>query len=156
ASFVGGSGFVPTGFATTGLVGALAWRGFLFLLLWHGWRVFLMTSRSALFWRASAMMTFLSPVYLWVVAVSYTPSVPTMILTAIVTGSFFVTYQALMPTRRFSLPFSNDRIKGLVSMAVLILLIIGTIASLQVVVRHYSATYEYTKVLNMVEGIDQQ
>src|SRR5690606_35342602 len=29
ASFVGGSGFVPTGFATTGLAGALAWLGFL-------------------------------------------------------------------------------------------------------------------------------
>src|SRR5690606_9207967 len=63
ASFVGGSGFVPTGFATTGLVGALAWLGFLFLLLWHGWRVFLMTSKSDLFWRASAMITFLSSVY---------------------------------------------------------------------------------------------
>lgn len=155
-SFAGGSGFVPTGFATVGWLGSAAWIAFLGLWLWQGVRVLFRPSSADPFWHMVGALSFLASVYLWIVAVIYTPSVPTLILLAVTTGTFLAVGSELVPPRRFSLPFLNQRLTQLLLIGIAIVVLCGTIAALRLMVWQYSAVYAYTKTWNMGDVDDRQ
>lgn len=144
-SFDSGSGFIPTSFITTGLLGVVAWTAFLLLLLWHGFQLLSRISQTDRFWRFIGTSSFVAAVYLWGMTLVYTPSSGVLILAAAATGIFFAAYQVLVPQREMTFSVLANRAFGIVLVGVVVLVILGAVGSLYATGKHYSALYAFNK-----------
>jgi tetratricopeptide (TPR) repeat protein len=126
--FTSGVGFVPTFFVTTGILGTLGWLAFLSVFLFIGFRAIL----SAIGDKVSRYLvasSFLASLFLWIINVFYTPSLSIVALTFFFTGLFVASLCQSGIIKQKTLSFIEDPKAGFVSVLVLILLLIGTIAS---------------------------
>lgn len=147
-SFVGGSGFVPTGMTTTGLLGVLAWIVFLSVFFLQGILFLYRQPVFDKFWYFSGVLSFVLSLYLWIVAILYTPSVPTMLLTAFTTGIFLAIFGTFMPVRKFTIPLSDNLFKKTIVIFVAVLMLFGVILLLREAMGHYVVMYQYNKIIN--------
>lgn len=152
-SFAGGSGFVPTMMTTTGLSGVLAWIVFLCVFMLQGVLFLYRQPTSDKFWHLAGVLSFVSSLYLWVIAILYTPSVPTMLLTAFATGIFLAIFGTFMPVRKFTLSLSDNLFKKAIAVLVAVAMLYGIVFLLREAVEHYSVVYQYNKIINM-ENVD--
>lgn len=104
-----GVGLIPTFIVTTGLFGLLAWLLFFIFYIRQGIKV-LTTDASDSFTKYILLSSFISSLFLWILAIFYIPSGVTLMLTFIMTGVFIaalaldhridvVTHDSLKSTR---------------------------------------------------------
>lgn len=145
STFDAGSGFIPTAFITTGIVGAALWLVFFALLLAHGFRMLVRTTHTDRFWNFIGTSSFVASVYLWGMAVIYTPPAAVLILAAVTTGIFLTSYSTLVPRQAMTLSVAGNRVFGIALVGMTVLIIFGSVGTLYVTGQHYSALYSFNK-----------
>ncbi|PCI30409.1 hypothetical protein COB55_00375 [Candidatus Wolfebacteria bacterium] len=156
--FVMGNGFFPTVFATTGLVGIIAWSVFLLLFIIAGIRGVL-TKTSDTFSYYVRISSFIGALYLWIFAVRYNPSVVMISLTMILTGLFVASLAQDGLIKKYELTFSDKPKVGFFAISGLLgLLIVVIIIGYNVTQKYVSnvffqkAVYSVNTLSDLVEG----
>jgi len=121
-----GIGIIPTFFATTGILGILAWVFFFVMFVWVGLRA-IFYSLSDLFSRFLITSSFMIALFLWIMAVLYVPSPVIFALTFFFTGLFAASLrrEGLLKTKVLSL-VDHPKL-SFVAVLLLVALIIGNI-----------------------------
>ena len=122
--FSSGVGTVPTTFVTLGGVGILAWVIFFVLFLFEGFRAIRKLHGDA-FAHYLAISSFVSALFLWLVAIFYTPSHVVYALAFIFTGIFVTNLVLEKVVGEYHFAFSSHPAKSFVGSLVTIVLIIG-------------------------------
>ncbi len=136
-----GIGWLPTFIVTSGVLGLLAWLGFLILFVFVGLKsIFFKDSDS--FYRYLAISSFLTSLYLWVMSILYVPSIAIITLTFFFTGLFFaVAYeQGIIKSKTLSF-FSHPRLSFLSVLVLIVLLISSITFGYMIFQKAYSSVY---------------
>lgn len=118
--FSEGSGFIPSAPVTVGILGFLAWVGFLVLLARSGIQS-LFSKNKDHFSNYLTTSFFLVSVYLWVAAIVYVPSVTTFILTFFFTGLFLASLFREKVIQEKEFVFDDSKSKSFVYIMLLII-----------------------------------
>lgn len=153
-NFETGSGFIPTSFVTTGILGGVMWLLFFALLLYHGFVMFIRRANNDRFWNFIGASSFIGTVYLWGMSFIYTPTAAILLLAAACTGVFITAYSVLVPQKQFTLSVAANRALGFVFVGAVVLVIFGSVATLYAVGQHYGALYSFNKVFATVTEDD--
>lgn len=158
ADFASGIGYIPTSFATTGAVGALAWILFIGLFLYAGFRALVMRVNADPLSSYLSLSSYLGALFLWIFAVIYTPSHSILFFAFLLTGVFIASI------RRQPGGFSEKEISfvenprlGFISVLFLTLLFLGSIASIFAIGERYASAMYFQKgvvALNVDGDID--
>lgn len=146
-SFVAGSGYVPTLFTTTGIAGGLAFLVFLGSFLYVGYRMLVTSVNGEAFWYFVATGSFTAASYVWLMTILYVPGTAVMVLGAFFTGLSLVAYAQLMPQTLRVMNFTQNRPRAFVLIALVMVLISASIASMFVMSKQYVAQVVYAQAV---------
>ncbi len=147
SNFTAGSGYIPTLFVTTGVVGGLLFVVFLVLFIVAGYRM-LVTARSAdPFWYFVATAAFTVSVYVWGMAFLYVPGTTMLLLGAFFVGLALAAYGQLVPAAVLTHSFTDNRARAFVLIALVMVVITAIIAALFVVSKQFVAHAVYAGAL---------
>lgn len=135
--FSSGIGFVPTSFATIGIVGAVAWTAFLALLVVFGFRTLIRRAPEDAFVRYVAILSFVASLYLFTIAVFGSPNSVTLALAFIFTGIFISTTRFANGNRQWGIIFSRSPRIGFVIVFSLTILLLASVVGAYTLVGHY-------------------
>ena len=139
-----GIGLIPTYLVTTGLLGVISWVLFLGGFLYVGFRAILSVIGDKVS-RYLVTSSFLVSLFLWIINIFYIPSLSVVTLTFFFTGLFIASLYQGGAVKAKVISFIEDPRKGFVSVLVLILLLIGTIAVGYSFVEKFSASTYFQK-----------
>lgn len=139
-----GVGLIPTFLVTTGLLGAISWALFLGFFLYVGFRAILSVIGDKVS-RYLVTSSFLVSLFLWIINVFYIPSFAIVTLSFFFTGLFIASLYQSGAVKAKVISFIEDPRKGFVSVLVLILLLIGTIAVGYSFVEKFSASMYFQR-----------
>lgn len=125
--FDAGVGLVPTFAITTGILGTLAWLVFFGLFLYRGFTVVLAPGLGRVP-HYVLLSSFLGALYLWIIAIFYVPNVTIFSLAFLFTGAFIAAMITTGMVKDYDLSFLHDPRTGFISVLVLVMFIIGTVA----------------------------
>ncbi|MDP1722891.1 MAG: tetratricopeptide repeat protein [Candidatus Gottesmanbacteria bacterium] len=140
--FSSGIGFIPTSLVTTGLIGALAWIGFVALLIVLGLRMLILRAPRDPFVRSVAMFSFLASLYLFAIAIFDLPSALVIVLAFAFAGLFASTMRFGAVGAQSGIIFSRSPRLGFVIVFSLTILLLGSVVAAYSLVGHYIATSE--------------
>jgi tetratricopeptide (TPR) repeat protein len=151
-TFTAGSGFVPTLWVTTGVVGAVVLLSFLISLAGVGYRALLVPRTADPFWYFVATIALVAVGYLWMVAVLYVPGVTLLILTAFFSGLLLAAYGQLVPgaVKIFSATDQQARVFIMIFGVVAVILV--TVGFLFVVYKQFAAQVIYASALGQIQS----
>ncbi len=158
--FTAGSGLVPTLFATSGLAGGTLFVLFLLSFLYIGYRtlfsVKLEDSRYLV-----GIVTFVSAVYLWFMAIMYVPGASVMLLTALMTGLTLAIYSTTGLGKTIHINVINNRKQGLILIILVLAIIIAVSSAIFGLSKQYLAQVNYADTVRAsvtsvnIQEIDQ-
>lgn len=143
--FVSGIGFIPTSFITTGIVGILAWLGFIGLFLFIGIRFLLFRAPEDPFARFVSMGAFVGTVYVLTLAVFSVPGPVVLLVGFLLAGLFASSLRYGGSRHEWGIIFSRNPRVGFVIVFGLTLLLLGAVITSYVVVERYLADVSYQK-----------
>ncbi|MHB1163219.1 MAG: tetratricopeptide repeat protein [Minisyncoccota bacterium] len=138
--FTSGIGFIPTSFVTTGIVGVLAWLGFLGLLIVLGLRMLIMRTPQDPFIRYVSIASFVGSLYLFAIALFDLPSAVILALAFVFAGLFISTMRFAADGRQWGVRFSRSPRLGFVIVFSLTILLLSSVVAAYALVEHYIAT----------------
>ena len=142
--FTSGIGFIPTSFVTTGILGAIAWIGFLALLIVFGLRTLIQRAPKDAFIRYVAILSFVGSLYLFTIAVFGLPNAVILALAFVFAGLFISTMRFAEGSGQWGILFSRSPRLGFVIVFSLTILLLGSVVAAYTLVGHYVATTELT------------
>ena len=150
--FQSGIGLLPSLAATSGALGVLAWLSFLFFILYYGFKSVGHSDRGIT--KSLLFGSFLGSVYLWTFNIIYSTSNFLFALSFFITGIFFAMLirSGILEMKSFS--FVDKTSVGFVSSLLIVLMLIGSVATFYLFFQKYWAAYSYSKgvaVIN-IEG----
>lgn len=145
--FESGYSYLTTSFINTGILGTAVWGIFLLTLLFYGWRILRALGKADRFWRFIALTSLVSVIYLWGMNAVYAPNRTILILTAIMTGVFFLAYSTLVPGRSYTLAFDRSRTSGLLMVGLVAMVFAGAIGGAYFVSKLYQSVYVYNRAV---------
>lgn len=156
ARFQSGIGLLPSFVATTGLLGTLTWLFFLFFILYYGFKSVGYSENNVT--RSLLFGSFLGSVYLWIFAVIYPINNLLFVLSFATTGIFFamLARSGIIEMKKFS--FVDKTSVGFVSSLLIVLLLIGSVATFYLFFQKYWAAYSYDRGIaaaNVTGDLDQ-
>lgn len=152
--FAAGSGFVATLFVTLGLLGGLALVGFHLLYLWYGIRMLIKPALVSSFWYFVGVVSFSGAVFLWAMTYVYVPGATVLFMAAFLTGISFVARGGLYPDTVKTVPLVINQKRGFALMAVVLLLITGSVFTVYTVGAQYYAQTSFNKAQASAESVD--
>ena len=141
-TFQSGSGLLPTFIATTGSIGILAWLVFFILLLVIGVRSVFSNIKHGANWELVAF--FVLSLYLFVSSFFYSVGIVIFLLALVFTGIFV----GLSSQGTVSMSFLNDHRKSFLSILVLIVLVIASVAVAFKYIERFTSIEYFSKALN--------
>ena len=153
-NFSSGSSYITTSIVNTGLLGLVAWLGFLLIILYSGLRLLFRAQINDRFWYFIGVSSFVATLYLWGMHALYVSSAAVLLLTVICTGIFLTTYTTIMPRHSLQLSIASNRNIGFVLVAGVMLVLIGAVGSLYYTSQHYTATHSFAKTISTIEPGD--
>lgn len=155
--FASGIGFVPTSFATTGLLGGIAWVAFFIFLLFAGFKALTTSLIEDKFAYYLTLSSFLGSLYLWIFSVIYIPSHTLLFFAFLMTGLFLASLRLQSSkSKMFSekeISFANNPRIGFISVLVLVILIIVSVVALYMVgTRYISSIYFQRSIVLLNTG----
>lgn len=153
--FNAGSGFVPTLFVNTGILGGVLLVAFHLLFLYVGYRMLLRTKQPDSYWYYFGAVSFTTAVFVWVMSYVYVPGAAILLLGALFTGGTFVAAGSLLPALPRTVPLAVNQRRGFLLMAAIILLITATVATLFSVGTQYHAAAQFTKAQAAANSLEQ-
>lgn len=140
--FSSGIGFIPTSFVTTGILGALAWIGFLLLLIVLGLRMLIQRAPQNAFIRYVAILSFIASLYLFTLAIFGVPNTVILALAFVFAGLFISTSRFAAEGQQWGIIFSRSPRIGFVVVFSLTILLLASVVAAYSLVGHYIATTE--------------
>jgi len=150
-SFQAGYGFIPTVFITQGLLGGLLWIVFFATLLFVGMRTFWQNVHADTLWYFIALASFVASVYLWGMSFLYVPGPVLFLLAALCTGLFFAARKIIMPQGVRTCQLMGNQRTAFMTVAVTVLIVVGSVGSLYFMGRHFTASYIYVSAANALD-----
>lgn len=150
--FESGYSYLLTSFINTGAVGTAAWIIFFLVLLFSGFRMLRFLDRADRFWKFIALTSLVSVFYLWGMHAVYIPGRSILILSAVMTGVFFLAYAAIVPGRSYSLSADAGRKSSILLVALVVVFFAGSVSSAYFVSRLSQSVYIYNKVVASTLG----
>lgn len=141
--FTAGSGYIPTWFVTTGIIGVLAWFIFLATFLYSGFTMLMRGQTSDRFWYYIGSVSYLVGAFLWGMSIIYVPGPVVLILAAVATGVMLVAHRALLPKEKKVINFLANPRTGFVLIASVMVLIIASVSIGYGAVRQFVALNSY-------------
>jgi tetratricopeptide (TPR) repeat protein len=139
--FTSGIGFIPTSFVTTGILGVLAWFGLLALFIALGLRTLILRTPQDPFVRYVAIVSFVSALYLFSIALFDLPNATILALTFIFAGLFISTTRYAAGGRQRGIVFSRSpRLGFIIVFSLTILLLSSVVAAYSLVARSVAVT----------------
>ncbi len=143
--FSSGIGFIPTSFVTTGIVGVIAWIAFLGLLIVFGLRMLIRSAPQDVFTRYVAIVSFISAVYLFAIALFDLPGTVILTLAFVFTGLFISTMRFASNGEQRGVIFSRSPRLGFVIVFALTILLLSSVVAAYTLVGRYIAATELAK-----------
>lgn len=143
--FGSGIGYIPTSFVTTGLAGALAWLGFLGLLLFFGGRALLMRLPQDAFGRFVQVASFTGALYVLALMVFTVPGPVVLVAGALLIGVFASSLRHSRGAREVGVIFARSPRIGFAIVFGLTLLLLATVLAAYVVVERYLASVAFNE-----------
>lgn len=145
-NFAAGNGYIPTWFVTTGVLGTLTWLIFLGVFTVVGVRMLLRSTSTDSFWFFIGTISFVSALYIWILAFLYVPGPMVLMLAAVCTGFTLVAKQALLPGVQSTYQLATNARSGFVLIVAVMLVIISSIAVGYGAVRQFAAAYTFVSI----------
>ncbi len=139
--FVAGFGYIPTFFATMGLLGGLAWCAFLVFFVMLGLRTLLSAGAGDRVWYFIATTSFVGGLYIWGMSVIYVPGPVLLLLAALCTGLLSAASGTILQKNVHVISSRKNRRLGFMFVFAFLVLIIGSISALYFVGRNYAGAY---------------
>ena len=149
-NFTSGSGYIPTQFVTHGLLGTVAWVLFLLALLYTGFRLLLRTNTNDTLWYFISTSSLLAVIYIWGMAMVYTPGVTILILGAAFTGIFIASYMKCFPHTGGIFVVQKNKRAAFVLVAMVMLVIVASASILYYASRHYTSVWLFSEAINNI------
>lgn len=140
-SFQSGSGYIPTFFVTTGVLGGIAWLLFFVLLVVSGVRMVFRSGDHDTVWYFIGTSSFVGAVFIWGMSFVYVPGNVILLLGALCTGLMFVAQGALNPKQLRTLTLARNRQTGFMLTLAIIVIIAASVGAMYVSGRQYVAAY---------------
>ncbi len=148
--FVAGFGYIPTFFATIGLVGSIAWIAFLVLFVVVGIRMLVCSTTSDRLWYFIGTTSFVGGLYIWVMSIVYVPGPVLLLTAALCTGLMSAAYSTLMHTGMHEIRTRGNRRIGFVVLVVFLVFVLGSGSVLYVIGRHYASVYVFNSSFPLI------
>lgn len=148
-SFNAGSGYIPTWFVTTGVLGMIAWITFLLLFVYTGVKTLLQGTARDTFWYFIGTISFVLGIFVWGMSVVYVPGPVILLLGAAVTGCLLVARQKLTPENSRSFNLLTSAKTGFILISGVMILVIGVIGIGYKVVQQATAAYLFTSTTDV-------
>lgn len=142
--FSSGIGFVPTSAVTTGILGALAWIGFLALFIVFGIRTLIQRAPEDPFVRYVAMLSFVGSLYLFTTAIFGLPNSVILAFAFVFAGLFVSTMRFADGSRQWGIVFSRSPRVGFIIVFSLTILLLASVVGAYTLVGHYIAASRVT------------
>ncbi len=152
--FLAGSGYVPTFFVTTGVLGGLAWIVFIGFFLWSGLRMVFDGSERDRLWYFVGVSSFVAGLYIWGMSLVYVPGAVMLLIAALCTGVMIVAEKALRREEPRTFTFTTNRRTGFVFTLAVVVVIIGSVTVLYGAGKHYASVYTYSEAVSALGGGD--
>lgn len=152
--FSSGIGFVPTSFVTTGVLGVLAWLGFLGLFIVFGIRMLIRRASNDPFISYVAILSFVASLYLFTTAVFGLPNSVILALAFVFAGLFISTTRFAEGSKQWGIIFSRSPRIGFVIVFSLTILLLASVVAAYTLVGHYIATSKITSAGNAFSAGD--
>ncbi|MEN9649683.1 MAG: hypothetical protein RL094_650 [Candidatus Parcubacteria bacterium] len=148
-----GSGYIPTFFVTTGILGFLAWLFFLGIVFFYGWKGAFAGLKDK-FSQYLIVSSLLASGYLWLMAFLTVTGPVILLLAFFFTGLLFASLyrENILTTSEFSW-ISNQK-KGFVAVLFSIIIMIAAIAVAFTWTRHFAASLNMNKAIQSANGGD--
>ncbi len=143
--FSSGVGIIPTTFVTTGFVGALAWLAFLGIFFFMGARMLLWRAPSDPFVRFTAILSFVSAAYLFLLAFFDVPGPVILTLAFIFAGLFISTTRYSAEGWQWGIVFARSPRVGFVIVLGLTLVLIAPVGAAYALVERYGVHVQLAK-----------
>ncbi len=145
--FSSGSGYLPTLFITTGLVGGLFFLVFLGTFLYRSYRSLFAADARDSSWFLIGLVSFIASIYLWFMSIVYVPGATLMILTALVTGITIVATLKMRQQNGFIIDVTTSKRHGIALMAAVLIICGSSVFLLIGVSKQYTANVVYADTL---------
>jgi len=149
-TFTAGSGFVPTLWITTGILGAISSLLFLGALAVVGYRALVVPRTSDPFWYFIATVALVGTGYLWALSILYVPGVTILVLTAFFSGLLLAAYGQLAPSSVKIFSAGDQQARVFVMILGVVAMIIATVGLLFVVYKQFAAQVVYASALAQI------
>ena len=126
--FSAGSGYIPTWFVTTGLLGVLAWLVFIGLFFWTGIQTLLRNTADDRFWYFIATISYAVSFFVLVMSFLYVPGPVVLLVGAATLGLFLVASEQLSTRTVPTFNFLTSARTGFILITAVMVIIIGSIA----------------------------
>lgn len=152
--FDSGSSYVMTAFVQTGLLGMLAWTFFLIAFVVGGIRMILHSGTRDRFWYFIGVFSYVAAVYLWGMSLVYVPQSTSLVIAAVCTGIFYVSYMILIPGKTYTLSIEENRSIGFFMIGIVMVLIVGASSSVYLMSKQALAIYTFNDAIASVQPGD--
>ena len=142
-NFSAGSGYIPTLFTTTGLAGGILILLFLGAFIYLGYKTLFVTKITDQGWYLVGCVSFLSALYLWLMAIVYVPGVTILLFTALMTGISFAVYLTVKENTGVLIDVMSSRQHGLLLIGAVLVIIISSTLSVIGVSKHFVSSVLY-------------
>jgi tetratricopeptide (TPR) repeat protein len=153
--FTNGSGFVPTLFVNTGLVGGILIILFHLGFLYTGYRMFIRGSERDPYWFYIGVTSFASACFIWGMSYVYQSGATILFIGALFTGLTFVASGVLVPDSVKTVRLVVSRQRGFLLMSLFIIVIASTFVFLLSVGKQYVAEYTFNKAEVTAKSIEE-
>lgn len=145
--FPSGIGFIPTSAVTTGIVGIVAWVGFIVLFIVLGLRMLILRAPQEAFVRYVAMVSFVATLYLSLIATFDLPGPVILALLFVFAGVFVSSTRFAAQGRQWGVLFSRSPRLGFVIVFLLTILLLSSVVAAYATVERAVAASELAKAL---------
>lgn len=148
SNFVSGNGYVMTWFATAGIFGGVAWIIFFGLFIYSGYRLLVRSSTEDQFWYFVGSTSFVTALFVWVMAFWYVPGPALLLLGAFSTGLMAAATNVLLPEIKQPKLLFNNRRSGFILIAAVMLVMIASVATMFMTGKQYASVYTYRSAMS--------
>lgn len=149
-NFNAGFGYIPTFFATTGIIGGLVWLAFLGFFLVTGMRMLLAPALNDRTWYFIGTVAFVGGLYIWVMTIVYVPGPALLLLAALCTGLVAASHGALVRTAPVGINGYGNRRMGFIMVLLFLVATLIMVGVLYLVGRHYASVYVFNSTSTMI------
>ncbi len=147
-NFTSGSGYVSTIFITTGIAGSLFFLIFLGTFLYTTYRNIFVREVTDHGWYLIGVISFVSSVYLWLLAIAYVPGVTVLCLTVLMSGLAVSAGLSSRKQKTFEFDVVGNKKYGFVLIAVAIVLFGSGSLALAGVSKQFMSNTTYINTVN--------